>query len=126
MSSENAANERLVTMVLAEQMAALGEQIGDLVVFERLMACAELLTVLVSQIERESPAAATAAELDKALDDLALLQAQQQDLARQTADLVGQALRIVSIETLSLGRLNDLYVSDQQRRLHEAVVAMND
>ncbi len=125
MSSENAANERLVTMVLAEQMAALGEQIGDLVVFERLMACAELLTVLVSQIERESPAAATAAELDKALDDLALLQAQRQDLARQTADLVGQALRIVSIETLSLGRLNDLYVSDQQRRLHEAVVAMN-
>jgi hypothetical protein len=126
MSSEIAANERLLTMVLAEQMAALGEQIGGLVMVERLMACGDLLAVLVSQLDRASPAAATAARLDSALDDLALLQAQEQDIARQTAELVMKALKLRSSAVLSLAQLKALCVSDQQRRVHEAVVAMNE
>jgi hypothetical protein len=112
--------------VLAEQMAALGEQIGGLVMVERLMACGDLLAVLVSQLDRASPAAATAARLDSALDDLALLQAQEQDIARQTAELVMKALKLRSSAVLSLAQLKALYVSDQQRRVHEAVVAMNE
>ena len=123
MSSDVAANERLVVSVLAEQMAALAEQIAGSGMVGPLVACGDLLSVLVSQIDEHSPAAATAAQLDKALDDLAFRQAQQQDLARQTADLVMRALRMLSSDALSLECLKALYVSDQQRRLHEQLVA---
>ena len=123
MSSDVAANERLVVSVLAEQMAALAEQIAGSGMVGPLVACGDLLSVLVSQIDEHSPAAATAAQLDKALDDLAFRQAQQQDLARQTADLVMRALRMLSSDALSLDCLKALYVSDQQRRLHEQLVA---
>ena len=123
MSSDVAANERLVVSVLAEQMAALAEQIAGSGMVGPLVACGDLLSVLVSQIDEHSPAAATAAQLDKALDDLAFRQAQQQDLGRQTADLVMRALRMLSSDALSLECLKALYVSDQQRRLHEQLVA---
>jgi hypothetical protein len=126
MSAAIAPEQRLVTKVLAEQMAALSQQIGCFSMFDRLMACGDLLAVLASQIDRDSAAATTVAQIDKELDDLAFRQAQQQDLARQTADLVTQALRIQSTATLSLGQLKALYVSEQQHLLHEALVATDD
>jgi hypothetical protein len=113
-------------MVLAAQMAELRDQIAGPALFERLTACGELLADLVSHIGPDAQAAAAAAKLDKALDELAFRQAQQQDMARQTADLVMQALKILSAETLSLGYLKTLYVSDRQRRLHDEFLAVYD
>ena len=97
--------------------------------FDRLVSCAELLGTLSSQLPQGGDSAAIAVRLDRALDDLTFHHAQHQDLARQTADLVAHALKLLAagnvdpLHTLSLNGLLALYVSDDQRRLHEAVLA---
>jgi len=120
---------RVIFTILAEQLAALRERIAGPGMFERLVSCAELVATLSSQLPPGGECAATAARLDSALDDLAFHHAQHQDLARQTADLVARALTMlaegaaVPARTLTLSALSALYVSDDQRRLHDAVVA---
>jgi hypothetical protein len=119
-------DEKLVCAILAEQVAALRERIAGGGAFERLTHCGELLAGLAAGLDPAGDAAAAAAALDNALDDLAFVQAQQQDLARQTAELVVRALTALSEADpapLSPGGLKSLYVSEEQRRLHEAVLA---
>ncbi len=120
---------RLVCAILAAQVTALRERIAGPFLFEQMLGCADLLSALSAKLAPGSEAAAAAARLDSALDDLALQHAQHQDLARQTAELVALALKILSTEdpgkppALSPAGLAALYVSEDQRRLHEAVLA---
>jgi hypothetical protein len=124
-----AQDSRLLCAILAAQAAALRERIAGSVMFERLMRCADLLATLASQLPPGSEPSAAAAQLGQALDELAFYDAQQQDWARQTADLVAGALKLLGTaeedpqQTLSLTRLLGLYVSDDQRQLHAAVLA---
>lgn len=120
---------RLVCAILAAQVSALCERIAGGLIVERLLGCGELLAVLATQLTPGSAPAAAAASLDNALDDLAFQHAQQQDLARQTAELVARALRLLAaaepdeLQAFSPGGLLALYVSDEQRRLHAMVLA---
>jgi hypothetical protein len=110
-------------------MVALRERIAGSVNFERLTNCADLLAVLSSQLLPGSTSAAAAAQLGQALDDLAFYDAQQQDWAHQTADLVARALKLLAAaegdpqQMLTTSRLLGLYVSDDQRKLHSAVLS---
>jgi hypothetical protein len=120
---------RLLCAILAAQTEALRERIAGSLIFARLTDCADLLATVSSQLPPGSDSATAAARLDQALDDLAFYDAQQRDWARQTADLVARALKLLAAgeadpeQTLSLSRLLGLYVSDDQRRLHAAVLA---
>jgi hypothetical protein len=68
------------------------------------------------------------AEIRRALDDLAFLQAQRQDFARQIADCVVIALERMAVAEMPPGTsfsssdLAALYVSADQRKLHENVI----
>jgi len=123
-----AQESRLLCAILSAQTAALRERIAGSMAFERLMRCADLLAGLAAQLPAGSEPAAAAARLGQALDELAFHDAQQQDWARQTADLVARALNLLAAEgdpqqTLSPGRLWGFYVSEDQRQLHAAVLA---
>jgi xanthine/CO dehydrogenase XdhC/CoxF family maturation factor len=124
-----APDSRLIHAILAAQIAALRERIASPEVTERLMGCTEVVALLAWQVSPDSAAATTAAALETALDELVFYHAQHQDLARQTADLVAHALNILATAgadqppALSLSGLSALYVSEDQRQLHEAVRA---
>jgi hypothetical protein len=112
----------LVQTILAEQLDALHEHIKGAVLVDRLAGCADQLAALAALLEPGSGAARAAATLETTLDDLAFDHAQQQDLARQTAELVAKALRMFGAGALSPDGLWALYVSDAQRRLHETLL----
>ena len=72
---------------------------------------------------------AAAAEIGSKLDGLAHLQAQRQDLDRQMADCVAIALKRLAASPVAIGArlspgdLAALYVSEDQRQVHEAIIS---
>jgi hypothetical protein len=128
-TAQFAQDSRLLCAIIAAQATALRERIAGSRMFEGLTRCADLLATLSSQLPPGTDCDATAAQLGQELDHLAFYDAQQQDWARQTADLVARALKRLAMaeadpqQTLSLNRLLELYVSDDQRQLHAAVLA---
>jgi hypothetical protein len=136
-------NERLVCAILAEQVSTLRDRMDANAAFDLLWRTTALLSWLsgllsdVSRhsisanpvLERErSEAIAEIAEIRRGLDELAFSQAQRQDFARQIADCVVTALERMAVAEMpagtrfSSGDLAALYVSEDQRKLHEAVI----
>jgi hypothetical protein len=140
------ANERIVCAILAEQVAALRERMDATSAFDLLWRTSALLSWLSGLLgdisahstysthanpvlERERAEAITEiAEIKRALDDLAFLQAQRQDFAKQIADCVVTALERMAVAEMPPGTsfssadLAALYVSADQRKLHEDVL----
>jgi len=137
------ANERLVCAILAEQVSTLRDRMDASSAFDLLWRTSALLSWLSGLLgdlarqathtnpvqERErTEAIAEIAEIRRALDELAFLQAQRQDFAKQIADCVVEALERMAVAEMPAGTsfsssdLAALYVSDDQRKLHEAVV----
>jgi hypothetical protein len=80
-------------------------------------------------LERErTEAISEVAEIRRELDELAFSQAQRQDFARQIADCVVTALERMAVAEMPPGTsfssadLAALYVSEDQRKLHESVI----
>jgi len=141
--SQEEVNEGLVCAILAEQVAALREGMDATATFNLLWRTTSLLSWLScllsdlsgaggkagGELVRERDRALTeVAEVKRALDELAFAQAQRQDFARQIADCVVTALERMAVAEMpagtrfSSGDLAELYVSEQQRRLHESVL----
>ncbi|MGE4481075.1 hypothetical protein [Acidocella sp.] len=142
-TDETEANEKLVCAILAEQVAHLRDRMDASEAFDLLWRTSALLSWLSGLLghadlhtghvnpilERErTEAVAEIAEIRRQLDNLAFVQAQRQDFARQIANCV-----IVALERLSEARMPEgthfassdlaaLYVSDDQRKLHEDVL----
>jgi len=137
------ANERLVCAILAEQVATLRDRMDASATFDLLWRTTALLSWLSGLmgdltrhtthinpvLDRERAEAVTEiAEIRRALDELAFQQAQRQDFARQLADCVVTALERMAVAEMPPGThfssadLAELYVSEDQRKLHEAVV----
>ena len=140
------ANERIVCAILAEQVAALRERMDSTSIFELLWRTSALLSWLSGLLgdvsaqsshaghpnpvmDREREEAITEiAEIRRALDDLAFLQAQRQDFAKQIADCVVIALERMAVAEMPAGTsfssadLAALYVSADQRKLHDEVI----
>lgn len=141
------ANERIVCAILAEQVATLRERMDASAAFDLLWRTSALLSWLSGLLsdgaahvspsphanpvrERERTEAITEiAEIRRALDDLAFLQAQRQDFAKQIADCVVIALERMAVAEMPPGTsfsssdLAALYVSDDQRKLHDNVMS---
>ncbi|MDE8345532.1 MAG: hypothetical protein POH28_05060 [Acidocella sp.] len=143
MSATRDADERIVCAILAEQVAALRDRMDGGASFELLWRTTALLSWvsgLLNDLSKNShninpvlvreniEAIAKIAEIRHGLDELAFSQAQKQDFARQIADCVVTALERMSVaemqghDEFSLDDLSKLYVSDDQRRLHESVL----
>ncbi len=137
------ADERLVCAILAEQVSTLRDRIDAGASFDLLWRTTALLSSLSGSlnelscnsrdanpvlVRERAEAIAEIAEIRRGLDELAFTQAQKQDFAKQLADCVVTALeRMASTErpaeaAFSSDDLFGLYVSDDQRRLHERVV----
>jgi alkyl hydroperoxide reductase subunit AhpF len=138
------ANEKLVCAILAEQVSALRDKMDASATFDLLWRTTALLSWLSGLLndlsrhsatinpvlERErSEALAEVAEIRRRLDELAFSQAQKQDFSRQIADCVVTALERMAVAEMPAGTsfsssdLAELYVSDDQRKLHEDVVS---
>jgi hypothetical protein len=140
------ANERIVCAILAEQVGALRERMDATQAFELLWRTSALLSWLSGLLgdgsahlthsahanpvlERERAEALTEiSDIRRALDDLAFIQAQKQDFAMQIADCVVIALERMALAEMPPGTsfssadLAALYVSADQRKLHEDVL----
>jgi len=136
-------NEQLVCAILAEQVSTLRDRMDAAQAFDLLWRTSALLSWVSGLLgdlgrhsghtnpvqERERTEALTEiAEIRRALDELAFFQAQRQDFAKQIADCVVTALERMAVAQMPAGMhfsssdLADLYVSAEQRQLHEAVV----
>ena len=136
-------NERLVCAILAEQVSNLRDRMDASEAFDLLWQTSALLSWLaglLADITRDAPKSSLLLdkEISEAiskittirhkLDALAFFQAQRQDFARQIADCVITALERMSSARMPEGSrfasadLAALYVSDDQRRLHEDVL----
>ncbi|WP_026439258.1 hypothetical protein [Acidocella facilis] len=143
MSGMAEANEKLVCAILAEQVAHLRDKMDASDAFDLLWRTSALLSWLsglLADINRQSPQASPVvererneaiseiAEIRRKLDHLAFVEAQRQDFAKQIADCVIVALERMSDAQMPPGThfasadLAALYVSEDQRRLHEEVL----
>jgi len=143
MATPTEANENLVCAILAEQVATLRDRMDASATFDllwRTTALLSWLSGLLSDISAHSTSAnpvlererteaiAEVAEIRRSLDELAFFQAQRQDFARQIADCVVTALERMAVAEMPAGThfssndLAALYVSEDQRRLHDAVI----
>ena len=143
MSETEEQNEGLVCAILAEQVAILRDRMDASEAFDLLWQTSALLSWLaglLADINRESPQSNPLQEKERReaitkitvirhqLDNLAFFQAQRQDFARQIADCVIVALERMSSAQMPEGTrfasadLAALYVSEDQRRLHEDVL----
>jgi hypothetical protein len=143
MSGSTEANERVVCAILAEQVAALRDRMDAANTFDllwRTTALLSWLSGLLNDLSTQQPspnpvlereraeAVAEIVEIRRALDELAFFQAQRQDFAKQIADCVVTALERMAIAEMppgtsfSSGDLAELYVSKDQRELHDAVM----
>jgi hypothetical protein len=137
------ASERAVFAILAAQLAALRDRMAAGSAVEILWRTTDILSDLsgrIGELLRQCPApelglrekcgagVAAAAEIGHELDGLACLQAQRQDLDRQMVDCVATALEHLAVDPgpmgtrMSPGDLAALYVSEDQRHVHEAVM----
>jgi hypothetical protein len=134
--------QRLLCAVLAAQVAALRERIDGGATVELLWRAGDVLALLAGLPREQAPhgnatdpgfdsrraaALGAEAELRRSLDALAFEQAQRHDLARQMADGVVTALQRLASrgsgsDRLSPADLLDIYVSDDQRRVHEVAI----
>jgi hypothetical protein len=143
MPAAKEANERLVCAILAEQVSTLRSRMDATAAFDllwRTTALLSWLSGLLSDVSRQSvqsnpvlereraEAITEVAEIRRELDELAFAQAQRQDFARQIADCVVTALERMALAEMPPGTsfssndLAELYVSDDQRKLHESVI----
>jgi hypothetical protein len=140
--SPSPANDRIVCTLLAEQVSVMREKMDSMNAFDLLWRTTALLSWLSGLIadsarhagpanpvlERErAEALAEVAEIRRSLDELAFFQAQRADFARQIADCVVTALERMAHgdaagARFSSGDLAALYVSEDQRKLHESVI----
>lgn len=131
-------NDRLVCAVLAAQVAALRETIDTVATVDLLWRTTDVLSrlsALVRELASGNPAhgeqcaAAVAAEVEvsRALNSLAFLESQRHDTSRQMADCVVTALERLSYADVAVSarlsphELSALYVSEDQRKVHDAV-----
>jgi hypothetical protein len=143
MNDSAEANENLVCAILAEQVANLRDRMDASEAFDLLWRTSALLSWLSGllgdinrQAQQDNPlldrerneAIAEIAAIRHQLDNLAFVQAQRQDFARQIADCVVTALERMSNAQMPEGTrfasadLAALYVSDDERRLHRDVL----
>jgi|GEM_PF-1711746 hypothetical protein len=136
-------SERLVCAVLAAQVSALGERIDTGVSAELLWRTTDALTLLSGLVvellrcrsapvpelsEQCTAAVAAGVEIRQSLDTLAFMQAQKQDFARQMVDCIVTAMERLAPGDAGVGArlsphdLASLYVSEDQRTIHDAVV----
>jgi hypothetical protein len=142
------ADGRVVCAVLAAQVAAIRDRVDTASTVDLLGRTGDLLTQLAGLIaellghrsdldpglvpaglrERCSAALRVETEISQSLDDVAFLQAQQDDFARQMANCVVGALEhMATVQALPTGGsplpydLVASYVSEEQRKVHEAV-----
>jgi hypothetical protein len=136
-------NERLVCAILAEQVVALRDRMDAGATFDllwRTTALLSWLSGLLSDLSRHTPTLNPILERERAealteiseirhkLDELAFSQAQKQDFARQIADCVVTALERMAVAEMPAGTsfssqdLAQLYISDDQRNLHNEIV----
>jgi hypothetical protein len=136
------AEDRLVCAVLAAQVVALRDHIEGNTGIELLWHATDVLSLLSGLVgelvgnaalghlaldpavaARCTAAVAAHAEVGGSLESMAMFQAQHHDLARQMADCVVSGLQSLAAEDggLSARELSALYVSEDQRRIHERV-----
>lgn len=135
-------DDHLVCAVLSAQVAALRDRIDSGATVELLWRTTDLLSELsglvleVARDNHEKPqlearcatAVAAKIEVGQLLDGLAFVHAQNQDFARQIADCVVKALDRLAVSggpagaRMSVYDLAALYVSDDQRKVHESVL----
>jgi hypothetical protein len=134
-------DDRLVFAILAEQVSAMRERMDASTTFDLLWRTSTLLSWLSGLLgelarnnhnpvlEKErSEAVAEIAGIRRSLDELFFFQAQRSDFARQVADCVVIALGRVASEKAPLKThfsthdLEGLYVSSEQRDIHNAVI----
>jgi hypothetical protein len=139
----NGASEHLVCAVLAAQVAALRGRIDTGTTVELLWQTSDMLSQLsglVTKLVQRCSAsddglnaqcdAAVAAEgeINRSLESLAFQQAQRNDFTCQTVDCVVSALERLADTSapigsrLSAGDLAALYVSEDQRDVHDAAI----
>lgn len=134
-------SERLIHAVLAAQVAALRDRIELNTTVELLWETSDVLAQLAGLIAEQpqqgvrdpalesqcAVAVANVATISGKLEELAFLQSQHQDFARQVADCVVTALeRLAGADAaagdrLRPGDLRALYVCEEQRVVHDAV-----
>jgi hypothetical protein len=135
--------ERLACAVLAAQAAALRDRIESGSTVEMLWNASDVVGGLVKLVREQAstvaldPALAAQYEttlsmvlgVSDTLDDLAFVQAQRVDFARQMADCVVHALERLALADappgarLLVDELEALYVSEEQRRVHGDVAS---
>jgi hypothetical protein len=135
------ASEHLVCAVLAAQVAALRDRIDTGATVELLWQTSDMLSRLsglVAELAQRCPpsddglneqcdaAVVAEAQINRSLESLAFLQAQRNDFTCQTVDCVVSALERLADTSapvgsrLSAGDLVALYVSEDQREVHDA------
>jgi hypothetical protein len=140
-------SERIVCAILAAQVAVLRDHIDTGVTAELLWqttdALSRLSKLVLELTKGDAPvdtdlngecaaALVNGAEINRSLDGLAFLQAQRQDFARQMADCVVAALERLAGPDAPIGarltpeELAAMYVSEEQRKVHTAVVGELD
>jgi hypothetical protein len=136
-------DEQLVCAVLAAQVALLRDRIDASATVELLWRTSDVLSKLsglVVELVRRCPdsdavmdeqcstALATKAEINRSIDGLAFEQAQRNDFTCQAVDCVVTALGRLAATDAAIGTrlspdgLAALYVSSDQREVHEAVI----
>jgi len=135
------ASDHLVCAVLAAQVAELRGRIDTSATVELLWQTSDLLSRLSSLVleftkrcsdsdpslnEKCNAAMAAEVEINRSLESLAFAQAQRNDFTCQTVDCVVTALERLAVTDAAVGcRLSPsdlvaLYVSEEQRQVHEA------
>ena len=141
MQFDTEASENLVCAVLAAQVAELRGRIDTGAEVELLWRTSDVLSQLSSLVvelakrchdsDRElsaqcSTAVAAEVEISRSLESLAFEQAQRNDFTCQTVDCVVTALERLAVTNVPVGArlsasdLAALYVSEDQRQVHEA------
>jgi hypothetical protein len=134
-------SEQLIYAILSAQVSALRDRVGSGVTVELLWNVTDILTRLSNLVrelsehrsDTEPDPRCTAALIDESaisqqLEEQAFRQAQHQDLLRQMADCVTTALgRLAQGDATVSSRLSPrdlagLYVSEEQRAIHDAVI----
>jgi hypothetical protein len=135
------ASEQMVCAVLAAQVAVLRERIDTGATVELLWRASDVLSQMSRLVlelakrsgdsdadlrERCDMTIAAEADVSRLLESLAFEQAQRNDFTCQTVDCVVTALERLAVPALpagvrlSPGDLAALYVSEDQRQVHEA------
>ena len=141
MQSATEANDNVVCAVLAAQVAELRNRIDSCATVELLWRTSDVLSQLSglvlelakrghdSELNEQCKAAVAAeGEISRMLENLAFEQAQRNDFTCQTVDCVVTALERLAVtdaaggNRLSADDLAALYVSEEQRKVHDAVI----